>query len=504
MRRRGSKFFGRRRNIFLLVTLIFGAVGPGAGCQKQNRSDASYPNRSINLIVPWAAGGGTDRVARFVAGALQRRLSQPVIVINRTGGSGAVGHSAGALAAPDGHTLTMATFELSTMHSMGISKLTWEDFTPVAQLNGDAAAILVRQDAPWKNLAELHDVIRKEPGRLKMSGTATGGAWDLARSGLLIAAGIPTTSVIWAPTQGSAPALVELLGGHVDVVCCSVPEAASQIEGGQVRVLAVLGPERLADFPDHPTAREQGVAYDAVGWRGIMLPKGAPPQIAQLLNEKLAEIAASDEFRQFMKKNGFAVMVRGPEQFAAFLRAEHARWRDVIRNAGYETLGQNHDPGPRAMPLALTLLIVVAILAESLRSRRSRFEDRTRSSVLGSPFEPLNPLTRPSDTLSPTGGEGRGEGASRPQDRFVVMGGATIPVEPGGTRLSADALFLLVALVTYLIAMRWIGFSGSTFVFALAVMRRLGTKWWLAGVGSAVIVVAIHLLFVTLFKVQLP
>src|SRR5687767_4662666 len=106
----------------------------------------------------------------------------------------------------------MATFELSTMRSMGISKLAWEDFTPVAQVNGDAAAILVRHDAPWKTLGELLDAIRQQPGNVKMSGTATGGAWDLARSGLLLAANIPPSSVIWAPTQGSAPALVELLG----------------------------------------------------------------------------------------------------------------------------------------------------------------------------------------------------------------------------------------------------------------------------------------------------
>ncbi|PYM13524.1 MAG: hypothetical protein DME18_08825 [Verrucomicrobia bacterium] len=215
----------------ILFTLLAFAPLLLTGCQKQNPTTANYPNRSINLIVPWAAGGGTDRLARFVADALQRRLGQPVIVVNRVGGSGAVGHSAGALAAPDGHTLTMATFELSTMRSMGISKLTWEDFLPVAQLNGDAAAILARADAAWQNLGELLETIRKEPGKLKMSGTSTGGAWDLARSGLLLAAGIAPTNVIWAPTQGSAPALVELLGGHVDVVCCSVPEAAPQIEG---------------------------------------------------------------------------------------------------------------------------------------------------------------------------------------------------------------------------------------------------------------------------------
>src|SRR5688500_11975440 len=138
-----------------LLTLL--AILLATGCR--DRGADKYPSRSIELIVPWAAGGGTDRLARFIADALQRRVGQPVIVVNRTGGSGAVGHSAGALAPADGHTLTMATFELSTMRSMGISKLTWEDFTPVAQLNGDAAAIIVRREAPWKNLGEWLDAV---------------------------------------------------------------------------------------------------------------------------------------------------------------------------------------------------------------------------------------------------------------------------------------------------------------------------------------------------------
>ena len=464
IKKAAQRSFFLRQRLFVSLAILFALLL--VSCERNDHGIADYPNRSIELIVPWAAGGGTDRVARFIADALQRRLGQPVIVVNRTGGSGAVGHSAGALAAPDGHTLTMATFELSTMRAMGISKLTWEEFTPVAQVNGDAAAILVRADASWKTLGELLAEVRRQPGKFKMSGTSTGGAWDLARSGLLLAAGIAPTNVIWSPAQGSAPALVELLGGHIDVVCCSVPEAAAQIEGRQVRVLAVLGPERLADFPEFPTAREQGVDYEAVGWRGIMLPKGTPPEIAKLLSAKLAEIAASDEFRQFMKKNGFAVIVRGPDEFAGFLRDQEAKWRGVIEGAGYQTLGQNHDPGPRAMPILLATLFVIVFATEAVFSRRRR---RLVESTAVSGFT---------------------NGVVVEQSRTPWM--------------SADAAFLLAALVIYIAVMPWIGFTAATGVFTLAVMWRLGTKWWLAALGSIVIVTAIHLLFVVLFKVQLP
>lgn len=423
-------------------------------CQDRARDAARYPNRLIELIVPWAAGGGTDRVARFLADGLQRRLGQPVIVVNRTGGSGAVGHSAGALAPPDGYTLTMATFELSTMRAMGISKLTWNDFTPVALVNGDAAAILVRRDAPWRNLSELLDAIRKEPNKLKMSGTSTGGAWDLARSGLLLAANIAPSQVIWAPTQGSAPALVELMGGHVDVVCCSVPEAASQLESGEVRLLAVLGPRRLADFPEYPTAREQGIAYDAVGWRGIMVPKNTPAAVVNRLGDALAEIGGSEDYRQFMRKNGFAIDVRGPAGFAEFLQAQDTKWTGIIKSAGYETLGHNHDPGPRTLPRILAALLAVTIGAEALRSLRRK---------------------------------------------------ATANLEVERTPVApARAVWVALAMVVYLAAMPWLGFAASTLLFAGFVMWRLGARWWMATLASLLMVGAIHLLFVTLFKVQLP
>lgn len=444
----------------LAVILALAFCGSLAGCNDPGRSTEEYPNRLIELIVPWAAGGGTDRVARFIADALQRRLKQPVIVVNRTGGSGAVGHSAGALAPPDGYTLTMATFELSTMRSMSISELTWRDFSPVAQVNADAAAIIVRQDAPWQTLTDLIDAIRKEPGKLKMSGTATGGAWDLARSGLLLAAGIPPNQVIWAPTQGSAPALVELLGGHVDVVCCSAPEAASQLESGQARMLAVLGPQRLKDFPQYPTAREQGIDYDAVGWRGIMLPKNAPAPIVQKLNNTLAEIAKSEQFNTFMAKNGFVIEFKPPAEFASFLEAEENKWRAVIENAGYGTLGRNHDPGPRMLPLALFILLLVAIAGEALLTRRRR--------------------------LVP-----------------AAAAGPTEAVQPFNAAKN-NAIFLVVVLVVYLLLLPRIGFVAATVPFALLVMWKLGTRWWIAALSSVAVVGVIHLLFVVLFKVQLP
>lgn len=318
-----------------IATALLLSCSPPTSAPNGAAGGAAYPRKTITLICPWAAGGGTDRLSRFMADQLQKQLGKPVVVMNRTGGSGAVGHSAGATAPPDGYTVTMATFELSTMHWMGISPLTYQDLEPVIQLNADAAALLVRADSPWESLKDLLDTIRANPGQLKMSGTATGGAWDLARAGFQVAAGLPVDSVLWVPTQGSAPSLVELLGGHIDAVCCSVPEAASQIEAGQLRVLAVMAPERLADVPDVPTVKESGIEWEAVGWRGLAVPKGTPPEIIEVLRSNARQIVDSDAFKDFMKKNGFAIEVKGPEAFKAFLAAQDAQWQSVIQAAGY-------------------------------------------------------------------------------------------------------------------------------------------------------------------------
>ncbi len=324
-------------------TLLAWILGPAvallatSGCKPKDPQDSSahYPSKTISIICPWAAGGGTDRLSRFIADHLQHELGKPAVVVNRTGGSGAVGHSAGAMADPDGHTITMVTLELSTMHRMGITKLTWEDFLPVLQLNADPAAIIVRADSKWHSVQELLTDAKANPGKLTMSGTATGGGWDLARAGFLLAAGLPVDSIRWIPTNGAAPSIIELLGGHIDTVCCSIPEAIAQIKSGELRILAVMSGDRLSEFPSVPTLKESGIDWEAVGWRGLVLPKGTPPEIYATVTAACRRIADSPEFADFMKKNRFGVRIRTGPDFAQFLAEQDAQWEKVIVAAGY-------------------------------------------------------------------------------------------------------------------------------------------------------------------------
>ncbi len=317
--------------------LIGAMLLSGVGCDPNASSSggASFPSRSITLICPWAPGGGTDRVSRFLADQLEKKLGKPVVVQNKTGGGGSVGHSAGATARPDGHTILMGTFELSTMHWMGISPLTYSDYQPLMQVNADAAAIFVKKDSEWNDLKAFLDHVKANPGTVQMSGTATGGAWDLARSGMLLAAKLPVGSIRWVPTQGAAPSLVQLMGGHIDAVCCSVPEAAPQVEAGELKALAAMSGERLADYPNIPTVKEAGIDWEAVGWRGLLLPKETPDEVVQVLVGALTEILASEAYKDFMKKNGFGIVIKSPNEFEAFLAKEDAQWETVIEAAGF-------------------------------------------------------------------------------------------------------------------------------------------------------------------------
>lgn len=276
-------------------------------------------------------------MSRFMAEQLEQRLGKPVVVVNKQGGGGSIGHNEGAHAKPDGYTITMATFELSTMHWMGITDLTYADFQPLYFLNGDAAALFVNADSPIKSLDDLLKQIKSNPGKVTMSGTAAGGAWDLARAGFLLKAGFKVNDVVWVPSQGSAPSLVELLGNHIDAVCCSLPEAASQLASSQLRALAVMAPERVDGFPDVPTVKELGIDWEAVGWRGLCLPKGTPQPIVDKLADECKAIVQGDAFKEFMKKNRFAPRSGGPAAFGEFLKQQDPQWQGVIDAVGMGT-----------------------------------------------------------------------------------------------------------------------------------------------------------------------
>src|SRR5262245_42048781 len=171
---------------------------------------AQYPQRPVQLIVPWGAGGGTDATARIIGSLLEKELKQPVNVVNRTGGSGVVGHQAIASAAPDGYTIGMATVEIGMMHWQGLTELKGSSYTPIALVNADPAGLQVRADSPYKTAKDLIDAIKANPGKLKSSGTGQGGIWHLGIAGMLRSLGVDPAASPWVPSNGAAPGLQDL------------------------------------------------------------------------------------------------------------------------------------------------------------------------------------------------------------------------------------------------------------------------------------------------------
>jgi tripartite-type tricarboxylate transporter receptor subunit TctC len=296
---------------------------------------AAFPDRPITLIVPWGAGGGTDATGRIIASLLEKELGQPINVVNRTGGSGVVGHQAIASAPADGYTIGVITVEIGMMHWQGLTELDGTAYTPLALVNADPAGVQVPADAPYKTLSDLLDAVKKAPGEMKASGTGQGGIWHLALAGMLKDQGIDPAAVPWVPSQGAAPGLQDMVAGGVQVVPCSLPEARSLIEAGKVKSLAIMDAQPAALFPDVPTLKQAiGSDWTMAAWRGIAAPKGLPQDVADTLVAALKKVHDSQEFRDFMAQRGYGVVWGGPDEFAAFMAKSDADLGKVMKDVG--------------------------------------------------------------------------------------------------------------------------------------------------------------------------
>ncbi|MGE8942379.1 tripartite tricarboxylate transporter substrate binding protein [Leptospira interrogans] len=299
------------------------------------KAQAAFPDRPVTLIVPWAAGGGTDAVARYIAAVLQEDLGQPVNVVNRTGGNGVVGHSAIATAQPDGYTIGLITLEINMMHWMGLTNLTHESYTPLALMNADPAAIHVRADSKYQTLKDLIDDIKANPGGLKSSGTSQGGSWHLAMAGMLHSLGVDPNSTRWVPSTGAATGLQDLAAGGVDFVSCSLPEARALIDSGRVRSLAFMAPERSPQFSTVPTLKEaSGSDWTKGVWRGMVGPKGLPPDIAKRYEALFKKVNDSEGFKKFMNDRGFGLLWADAPGFAEFMKKDNTEIGEMMKLMG--------------------------------------------------------------------------------------------------------------------------------------------------------------------------
>lgn len=297
---------------------------------------AEYPERPIQLIVPWGAGGGTDAVGRLLGAEIQKELGVPVNVVNRTGGSGVVGHSAIATADPDGYTIGIMTIEIDMMHWQGLTELTYEDFDILAIVNADPGGVMVSADAGFDSVEALLEKIKSEPaGTFKASGTGQGGIWHVGLAGWLLSEGLAPDHVTFVPSQGAAPGLTDMVAGGVDIVPSSLAEGRAMIDAGRVMPLASMSAERQGAFPDVPTLAEAtGSDWTVAVWRAVAAPDGLPDDVKARLMDAIETAYNSDEYQTFMKDRGFGLRWARGEDATKIVADDDAAFGEVMKKAG--------------------------------------------------------------------------------------------------------------------------------------------------------------------------
>ena len=283
-------------------------------------SVAAYPDRPVTIIVPWSAGGGTDTIIRIFAVGFEKEMGVPINVVNRTGGSGVVGHSAIATARPDGYTLGAGTSEITYFKAMGLAPITPDSFTLISRLATIPAGVTVKADSPYKTLKDALDAIGSQPKEtFSASGSGQGGPWHLAVAGLQKAAGMAPNRVQWIPSQGGAPALQDLLAGGITFFTGSPVEAKSLLAAGEVRALAVMAEARAPAFPDIPTVKEAvGLDWALSNWFSLVAPKGLPEDVVAKIIKAGKKAHASKDVQDALAQRGITPLWDGPEKFKAF------------------------------------------------------------------------------------------------------------------------------------------------------------------------------------------
>ncbi|MDT1748371.1 tripartite tricarboxylate transporter substrate binding protein [Escherichia coli] len=245
---------------------------------------AAWPEKPIQIIVPWGAGGNTDTVARLVAEGLQKELKVNVNVVNRTGGAGVVGHDAIAKAKADGYTLGIATVEITMMHHQGMTALTYQNYTPITRLAVNLGGVQVAANSQFENIVQMTDYIKANPGKLKASGSGLNSGWHLNLIGMLDSMGLPPSAVTWVPSEGSSSALMELVSGGIDFTTSSPGEAKSMVDAKMVRNLATMAEKSAGLYKDLPVFQQAtGYKYHLATWNALVVPAGTPEEVSQKL-----------------------------------------------------------------------------------------------------------------------------------------------------------------------------------------------------------------------------
>jgi tripartite-type tricarboxylate transporter receptor subunit TctC len=295
---------------------------------------AGFPSKPVRIIVAFPPGGGTDIVARIVAAKLADAWGQQAIVDNRAGASGVIGTEMAARAAPDGHTWLLGTMGNLTVNQHLYTKMAVDpqkDLTALTQVVAVHFVMVAHPSLPARNVKELIALARQRPGQINYSSSGPGGAPHLGGELLKSMAGI---DLLHVPYKGSGPSFNDLLGGQVTLTFDSLLQSLPYIKAGRLKALAVLGEKRSTLLPDTPTVAESGVpGYALTNWFGLVVPAGTPRDLIARLYADVSKVLKQPDVRERIHGMGADVVGSTPEQFAAFMRAETAKWLKVVKQA---------------------------------------------------------------------------------------------------------------------------------------------------------------------------
>ena len=303
-------------------------------CWAETASAQSYPNRPIRLLIPFSPGGSYDAIARMIAQSLGDAWGQQVVVDNRPGAAGRIGTEMAAKATPDGYTISLFGNNQTIVPSVyrSVPYDLERDFAPVTLVAEIGNVLVIHPSVPAKSVSDLVAIAKAKPGQLNFGSGGTGGITHLAGELFKNAAGI---NIVHVPYKGSAPAMLELLGGQVQIMLLNTLNSMPHVKSGKLRGLAVTSLKRSRYMPELPTLDESGLkGYDITEWYGVLVPAKTPRDAIAKLHTELVRIIGAAETREQLARQAAEPVTNTPAQFAAFLKADLAKYRRIVKDAG--------------------------------------------------------------------------------------------------------------------------------------------------------------------------
>lgn len=329
-----SAISSSRRQWIQAAAVLAGGLLAQASVPAQAQGEAPWPSRPVRVVVPFPPSGATDLVARVIAQRVSQELGQQLVIDNKPGAGGTIGAAEAAKAAPDGYTLLFTTSSTHAISPHLMPRLSYKadkDFTPIAHMADAASVLLVTPSLPVRSVAELIAYAKAHPGQLNYASSGNGTIVHLNTAAFAAQAGIRLTHV---PYKGTAQSITDLAAGQVHLLFDSIPTGMPHVASGRLRALAVTGDKRSALAPNLPTVAESGLpGYSSVTWFGVYGPAGMKPELVERINQAFNQAVRNPDVIASLAKQGVEpAKAQTPEQFAAMVKADSARWAKVIKD----------------------------------------------------------------------------------------------------------------------------------------------------------------------------